>query len=182
MEYMAGGTLADLLQKSPGRWFDYSFTCFFSHICFVFSNDLPWASFLQDHILSETQAKKILCPIMEALHYMHGQMIAHRDIKTENIFLGSQSQIKVGAVDVRYKSQETARFVIECFFSFFSSARRFWLCDVSDRISNRGHGVWLAAILCSGNIPPTQIRLEGGTALLLEHWPTDTLAAFSNHR
>jgi serine/threonine protein kinase len=54
-------------------------------------------NFVHDHgRLKEVQARFIIREVLEALHYIHSQGIAHRDIKLENIFISEQCHVKIG--------------------------------------------------------------------------------------
>eukprot|EP01088_Endostelium_zonatum_P016704 TRINITY_DN4621_c0_g1_i1.p1 TRINITY_DN4621_c0_g1~~TRINITY_DN4621_c0_g1_i1.p1 ORF type:complete len:351 (-),score=37.54 TRINITY_DN4621_c0_g1_i1:267-1319(-) len=65
LEYVDGGTLRDLLNKTP-------------------KGKLPFP-----------QARSFLRDLMHGLNYIHAQGIVHRDIKPENLMLTSNGQLKI---------------------------------------------------------------------------------------
>jgi serine/threonine protein kinase len=46
--------------------------------------------------MSESLSKHLFSQILEAMQYMHSEGIAHRDIKSENIFIAKDHRIKLG--------------------------------------------------------------------------------------
>jgi len=45
--------------------------------------------------MSEDDARKIYKQLINALNYLHGKCIAHRDIKLENVMLDERKQVKL---------------------------------------------------------------------------------------
>lgn len=54
---------------------------------------------IEDHRLTVEQEKKIICQIISALEYCHGHLIAHRDLKLENILICSLDRLIVKLAD-----------------------------------------------------------------------------------
>lgn len=77
-----------------------------SHQCIVM--ELCPGGDLQTYVrkrrkLTEIQAKYIFKQIMQAIQFLHKNLIVHRDIKLENILLDGQGRIKIGDFGVSRK-------------------------------------------------------------------------------
>lgn len=66
----------------------------------VFLNPVPLLFCLTDHLtsnghLSENEARKKFWQILSAVEYCHSHHIVHRDLKTENLLLDANMNIKL---------------------------------------------------------------------------------------
>lgn len=66
----------------------------------VFLSLVPLLFYLADHLtsnghLSESEARKKFWQILSAVEYCHSHHIVHRDLKTENLLLDANMNIKL---------------------------------------------------------------------------------------
>lgn len=69
---------------------------------------------LKDQHLSEQEAIKIFCQIVEAIGYLHKNGIFHRDLKTENVMIDNQKRIKIIDFGFSVKSDPMQRLGLFC--------------------------------------------------------------------
>lgn len=71
--------------------------------------------------LGEDQAKYYFKQIMEAVRFMHGHLICHRDLKLENILVSDRNRVKIIDFGFSIRTQEDVPLKIFCGTSSYMS-------------------------------------------------------------
>jgi MAP/microtubule affinity-regulating kinase len=59
-------------------------------------------------ILSESETKELIIPLIEALHYIHYKNICHRDIKLDNILIDANTN-KIKLIDFGFSTHSLSK-------------------------------------------------------------------------